>query len=314
MGLYKKLRKYLTGRRMAWPPPRSEGLSLSDINLRDPFIVRDGQGGYLLTGTVYHYNYNDAGMCLCWKSRDLESWSGPFKLIDGEELGGVYYDFWAPEIHFIGGKYHLLITLRPQGGKRGVYLFTADKADGKYAPAARLTPWEENCLDGTFYEGKDGAVYFAYCREYTDVKDGQVRCMRFEREELPAPAPALADVPCLAGQSKLLFKGSGNIFRPARGRQKVTDGPFYFEREGRICLLWSTHVRGGRYALLWARAKTDAPDGEFEQMGALYDKDGGHAMIFCAESGQKYLVLHSPNARTVLTKKFEHPHLLPAEF
>ena len=245
MGLFKKLRKYLTGRRMAWPPPRREGISLSDINLRDPFIVRDGQGGYLLTGTVYHYNYNDAGMCLCWKSRDLESWNGPFRLIDGEELGGVYYDFWAPEIHFIGGKYHLLITLRPQGGKRGVYLFTADKADGKYAPAARLTPWEENCLDGTFYEGKDGAVYFAYCREYTDVKDGQVRCMRFEKDELPAkrsrtdpftlkkragsaccgPRTSEADVTHFCGRAQRRTRLTGNLNRWARFTIRTADTP-----------------------------------------------------------------------------------------
>ena len=152
MGLYKKLRKYLTGRRMAWPPPRREGISLSDINLRDPFIVRDGQGGYLLTGTVYHYNYNDAGMCLCWKSRDLESWSGPFKLIDGEELGGVYYDFWAPEIHFIGGKYHLLITLRPQGGNgvAGLCSFGLGQAAAVFQCPMRLRRRRNSVSFGSF--------------------------------------------------------------------------------------------------------------------------------------------------------------------
>ena len=50
MGLYKKLRKYITGRRMAWPPEYREGAALEEINLRDPFIVRY-DGGYLLTGT-----------------------------------------------------------------------------------------------------------------------------------------------------------------------------------------------------------------------------------------------------------------------
>ena len=168
MGLYKKLRKYITGRRMAWPPEYREGAALEEINLRDPFIVRY-DGGYLLTGTIYRFNYSDSGMCVCWKSEDLRSWRGPFTLIDGKN--SVYSDFWAPEIHKIGNKYFLLITLRPKGGKRGVYMFVSERADGDYKPAARLTPTGQNCLDGTFFI-RDEKVHFAYCHEYTDVKDG----------------------------------------------------------------------------------------------------------------------------------------------
>lgn len=49
MGLYKKLRKYVTGRRMVWPPQYRGGMELSEINVRDPFIVNCGDG-YLMTG------------------------------------------------------------------------------------------------------------------------------------------------------------------------------------------------------------------------------------------------------------------------
>ena len=101
MGLYKKLRKYVTGKRMEWPPRFRGGMELGEINVRDPFIVNCGDG-YLMTGTIYHYNYSDSRMCVGWKSADLKSWDGPFTLIDGKN--SVYSDFWAPEIHLIDGR------------------------------------------------------------------------------------------------------------------------------------------------------------------------------------------------------------------
>lgn len=265
MGLYKKLRKYITGRRMAWPPEYREGAALEEINLRDPFIVRY-DGGYLLTGTIYRFNYSDSGMCVCWKSKDLKSWNGPFTLIDGKN--SVYSDFWAPEIHKIGNRYFLLITLRPKGGKRGVYMFVSERADGDYKPAARLTPTGQNCLDGTFFI-RGEKVYFAYCREYTDVKDGQILCSVFDANELNISCADPDDMPCIAREGKLLFKGSDNAFRPALTRQKVTDGPFYIEDKGALYLLWSTHIAGGDYALLAARSADGEPDGEFIQAGVI---------------------------------------------
>ena len=310
MGLYKKLRKYITGRRMVWPPEYREGMALDEINIRDPFIVNPGEGGYLMTGTIYHYNYNDSGMCVCYKSEDLRSWRGPFTLIDGKN--SVYSDFWAAEIHRVGDKFCLLITLHPKGGKRGVYLFTSDRADGGYKPIARLTPEGGNCLDGTMLV-KGGKIYFTYCREYIDVKDGQILCSVYEEKDFDLPPADMDKMPCIARQGKLLFKGSDNTFRPTLAKKKVTDGPFYYEHGGELYLLWSTHLAGGTYALLAAKSVNGEPDGEFTQLGAVYDKNGGHAMIFKDKEGRGQLVLHAPNAREVFGKGMEHAIILPAD-
>lgn len=305
MGLYKKLRKYITGKRMTWPVPFRKGIPTRDVFFRDPYVTTTNDG-YLMTGTVYHLNYNDSDMCLCYKSNDLQSWDGPEKLVDGKALPGKFFDFWAPEIHRVGDKYALLITLRPDGGKRGVYMFVSDRPDGGYLPAARLTPEDQNCLDGTLYVDKDN-IYFAYCREYIDVSDGEIRCAKLSKD---AFRPCDGDFPCIAGESKLLFKGSANRICPTRSRYKVTDGPFYFTYGDDLFLLWSTHLRRGRYALLLARSLDGSPDGAFEQCGVLYGNDGGHAMVFTDKVGERRLALHSPNARTVFSGKFEHPHFI----
>ena len=53
MGLYKKFRKYVTGRRLAWPVPFKEDRSTEEIFVRDPYVFLTEDGDYALTGTTY---------------------------------------------------------------------------------------------------------------------------------------------------------------------------------------------------------------------------------------------------------------------
>ena len=91
----------------------------------------------------------------------------------------------------------------------------------------------------------------------------------------------------------------------------MTDGPFYFEKDGGLYLLWSTHLAGGTYALLAAKSVNGEPDGEFTQLGAVYEKNGGHAMVFTDREGADMLVLHAPNAREIFGGAVEHAVILP---
>ena len=297
MGLYKKFRKYVTGRRMVWPPQYREGMELCEINVRDPFIVNCGDG-YLMTGTIYHYNYSDSGTCVGWKSADLKSWDGPFTLVDGKN--SVYSDFWAPEIHLIDGRYFLAITLHPEGEKRGTYLFESDTLDGEYSMVCRLTPEDKNSLDGTLVcEGEE--VWCTYCHEYIDVGDGHIRSVKLKSDYSGIEEDT----------DRLLFKASANTYECVRSRKKVTDGPFYFRKDGQLYLLWSTELRRGKYALLLAKSSDGTVYGQFAQEGVLFDGDGGHAMVFEDYDGVLKVVMHCPNARTVFTHQFEHPLILP---
>ena len=49
-------------------------------------------------------------------------------------------------------------------------------------------------------------------------------------------------------------------------------------------------------------------DGPFTQAEALFERDGGHGMVFRALDGQLYLTLHSPNAHLQ-----ERPRFFPLE-
>lgn len=298
MGLLKKFRKYMGGRRLEWPLPYREGLTFDDITVRDPFVIKDGKGGYIMAGTIYHYNFNDSYGTVVYKSDDLKVWRGPFTILEKSALDTEYADFWASEIHYAEGRYRLLVTLSPKGGKRGTYMFSCDEADGTYTGGVRLTPENSYCLDGTL-TCEDGRYWCVYCREYIECKDGEIRAVRLKED--------------LSGVEKetdtLLFRASDNVYRPARGKYKVTDGPFCFEEDGERKMLWSTRTCDSRYVQLVARS-SGGVTGKWTQQGAVYVSDGGHGMLFTGYEGERYLILHSPDARTAFTGKYERPLLI----
>lgn len=299
MGLLKKFRKYVGGRRLEWPIPYREGLTFADITVRDPFVIKDGKGGYVMAGTIYRYNFNDSYGTVIYKSDDLRVWRGPFTVLEKRALGGGYRDFWAPEIHFAGGRYRLLVTLSPEGGKRGTYMFSCDSVDGNYADGVRLTPQSSSCLDGTLVQEND-RYWCVYCREYIECDDGEIRAVRLKEDMSGVEEDT--DV--------LLFCASANVYRPVRSKKKITDGPFCFREDGQLKMLWSTRTADRKYVQLVARAEDGRVDGRWTQEGAVYTSDGGHGMIFEDYGGQRYLILHSPDARTAFTKKYERPVLI----
>lgn len=299
MGLYKKFRKFVTGARLEWPMPYREDRTLEQIFVRDPYIVKDGRSGYILTGTIYRLNYNDSYGTVIFKSDDLRTWKGPFTVIAKDEQEEEYCDFWAPEIHYAQGAYRIAVTLKPKNAKRGTYLFTSDSVDGRYKLTCRLTPSDKSSLDGTLVNC-NGDWWCVYCYEYTDCKDGQIRAVKL--------SPDMSKI--LEDTDFMLFKASDNIYKPTKTRQKVTDGPFAFEKDGKLALLWSTQIKGGKYVQLCAISDDGTLHGKWIQQPPLYTEDGGHGMIFEDYDKARYLVLHAPNARTVFTKQYEHPVLI----
>lgn len=299
MGLYKKIRKYITGLRLEWPVPYRDDRTLGEIFVRDPFIVKDGKGGYVLTGTAYRLNYNDSYGVTVYRSDDMKKWRGPFTVVDKSKLKECFSDFWAPEIHPIGDRYYLTVTLRPEVGKRGTYLFVSGGVDGEYELVCRITPADKSGLDGTLV-ADGGAWWCVYCYEYIDCINGQIRAVKLT-----------SGMNGICSESDFeLFKASDNIYKPAITRYKVTDGPFAYRDGDRLKLLWSTHVRGGGYVQLCAVSADGTLKGKWVQEGPLYTGDGGHGMIFDDYDGTRYLVLHTPNARTVFTQRYEHPELI----
>ena len=116
--------------------------------------------------------------------------------------------------------------------------------------------------------------------------------------------------------TKDLKKASGDpvtLFTASQGkpsvkallfRNYVTDGPFFYRTgDGRLHLLWSSYGKGHAYIQALAHSSNDDIDGVWTvDRDLLFEKDGGHGMIFQSLDGQLMLTLHSPNRNNS-----EHP-------
>lgn len=281
-----------------WPVPYKENWALEDIHLRDPFIVKEGDT-YYLTGTLSHENISDGYGVPLYISKDLKSWSGPQLIVDRDKGLNEYSCFWAPEIHKVENEYWLFVTLEPNGGKRGTYLFKSEKIEGEYVFVGRVTPSDIFSLDGTLYE-EDGERYVVYCYEWVEAHDGHIRAVKLLKDG------SGIDV----STDTLLFKASANVFYPRQNPNKITDGPYLYKEDGKLKMLWSTVGGNKAYLLLSATSKGGLFD-EWVQEGLIYDKDGGHGMIFETIEGERKILIHAPNGRNPERGEFEHPVILP---
>lgn len=262
-------------------------MRLSDINIRDPFILPEN-GKYYMYGTRgANFGRNTGGFDV-YVSADLAEWSDPIPCFDSAAFGMNREVNWAPEVHKYHGKYYMFATFTRENGLRGTFALTADAPEGPFRPHSegQLTPEAWECLDGTLYVDQKGRPYLVFCHEHTQIIDGTICYI-----------PLTEDLRAAAGDPTLLFAGSDLYYAENRfvpGVHHITDGPFmYRTNDGALLMLWSTFP-DGKYAECVARSDNGEIDGHFEHLPPLITNDGGHGMIFRA--GEKLmLTYHTPN-------------------
>ena len=261
-------------------------MKLSDINIRDPFVLVEN-GTYYLYGTrAQNFGRNTGGFDV-YLSEDLETWSDPLPVFDSASYGLNREVNWAPEVHKYKSNYFLFATFTQENGLRGTYALIADRPEGPFRPHSdgALTPDGWECLDGTLYVAKDGKPYLVFCHEHTQILNGKV-CYVPLKDDLSAPA----------GEAVDLFLATDPYYMPSpvEGEHYVTDGPFLFRtKDGTLLMIWSTFPEG-RYAQCVARSVSGEIQGPFEHLEPLITDDGGHGMIF--RDGEKLmLTFHRPN-------------------
>src|SRR5690606_24661266 len=190
------------------------------ISMRDHFIIKVGDLWYCTGTSNPVWTGPNPGVRLL-VSHDLLNWEHHSWLIDSSKLPeDCPYNgrFWAPEIHFIQGKYWLTVNSGkvteedPKGmSTHSVWLFSSDEVTSAYSIVNRpLTPQDNN--DDTLFEGEDGQVY-PYCSG-----NGRVQAtIDLETGQLTAP------------KEKLQAKK-----QPGRQEWLVgrIEGPFVIERDG----------------------------------------------------------------------------------
>lgn len=266
-------------------------MKTSEINIRDPFIL-------LYKDKYYMYGSRPSGQYgfEVYISDDLENWSEPKTVFKPTEGFWGTKDFWAPEVHLYNNKFYMLASFKADGVCRGTSILVSDSPDGMFTVhAPRITPKDWECLDGTLYV-ENKTPYMIFCHEWIQIHNGEIWAVRLSDDLKEA-----IDEPFMlwkAGDANWISsvtKEPGNY---------VTDGPFLYKtKENVLKCLWSS-FSNGEYALATATS-TDGINGTWSiDENLLYEKDGGHGMIFKTKEGKSLIVIHSPNQALQERPKF----------
>lgn len=283
-------------------------LLLKDINIRDPFILPDAS-----SGTYYMYRSSsieagdgsERGGVEVFRSRDLEHWEGPKRVLTVSADNWITGRVWAPEVHRYRGRYYLFATLNsdivwkkqrkshPAYTMRGTQIFWSKSPEGPFLPFPSrepATPMDEMALDGTLWV-EDGTPYMVYCHEWVQLMDGGMNVVELKR-----------DLSGRAGEPVRLFHASAaewSTGSPAADgeRSYVTDGCFLYRTAGgKLLMIWSSFGEEG-YAVGISESETGKVTGPWRHHPKpLFSRDGGHGMLFRDFDGNLNIVMHSPNS------------------
>ena len=279
-------------------------MKLSDIHLRDPFVVPvPAEGRYYLYGTMGEYTWSNTAVGFdCYTSENLKNWAGPFPVFRSPANFWSDRSFWAPEVYAYQGRYFMFASFKAEGVCRGTQILVADTPLGPFLPVSEkpVTPPDWECLDGTFFVSDDNKPWMVFSHEWVQVGDGEICAI-----------PLSADLSCTVGEPILLFSASQAPWVKlliSKGRKGyVTDGPWLHRLpNGELLLLWSSHGVEG-YVVGVARSSSGKLSGPWQQdQVPLYSNNGGHCMTFRDFEGNVWVSLHHPDEFPL-----ERPRFIP---
>lgn len=263
-------------------------MRVEDIRVRDPFIYVEDDVYYLL-GTTGDDCWNEGSDFSLYTSRDLENFEFAGTLVAKGALDG-YTQRWAPELHRFGGKYYLIVSLFREDRRRGSMILSSDSVRGPFVPLTGeyITPQGWLCLDATLFV-HEGKPYLYFSNEWVDpiTADGDGSLY---------VAALSDDLTRLISRPKKIVSGKycgfSEEIRSGDAAGYVAEGPYAVEENGGIALYWSTFSKNG-YCV--AKSVADEVSGEYRFARMVFDRDGGHAMVFTDLSGKQRIVLHQPN-------------------
>lgn len=256
-----------------------------DINIRDPFILCEGDTYYMYGTRASNFGQEVGGFDV-YTSKDLIEWSEPIECFNSTKNGMNTCVNWAPEVHKYNGSYYMFATFTMPNGRRGTHSLKADSPLGPFEVISdgALTPHDWEALDGTLYI-ENGVPYLVFCHEHIQIIDGTVCFVQLSE-----------DLSHTVGEITTMFSGSSPYWadKKPEGEHYTTDGPFmYTTKDNVLLMIWSTFI-GDDYIEAVVRFNDGTIKGSFEHLPPLIDDDGGHGMIFKA-NGKLYLTFHTPN-------------------
>lgn len=260
----------------------------TDVSVRDPFVlVYDNR--YYLYGTRVETCWGYADGFDVQVSEDMIHWSEKTEVFHNDGSFWADQNYWAPEVHVYQGKFYMLASFKKEGMSRGTQILMADSPMGPFIPISEgpVTPKGWECLDGTLFVDKEQTPYIIFCHEWKQIGNGTICAMRLSK-----------DLTHGISEPVELFdaKGTGWTRAVQEPGFYVTDGPFlWWMEDGSLGMLWSSHGEAG-YGQAVAKSNSGQVEGPWiQQKELLFDKDGGHGMLFTTLDGDRMLALHAPN-------------------
>ena len=274
-------------------------MKLNEINIRDPFVLKH-EGQYYMYGSRVKESYPGAPWGAqtgfdVYKSKDLENWGEPKSVFEIPESFWATKDAWAPEVHFYNGRFYMLASFGAENNRRATQALVSDSPEGPFQVFGEpLTPPDWMCLDGTLYV-EDDIPYLIFSHEWLQVGDGQIAMVRLQE-----------DLSAAVGEPKVLFRASESGWAEAivSGNAKgiITDGPWLVKDGEELVMFWSS-FHEGCYAVGMAVSESGKLAGPWKHLdNLLFEKDGGHGMLFESLEKKLYFTFHQPN-----TPQLERP-------
>lgn len=264
---------------------------LSEIHLRDPFILKHNNRYYLYGSRA---DGIQEGFDV-YVSRDLKNFSSPSAIFEKNADFWGKKQFWAPEVYYVDGRFYMFATFKADGICRSTDILVSDKPEGPFKAVSenRYTPADWETLDGSLYIDAGGKKHMIFCHEWVDEGIGTICETELNN-----------DMTRSVSEPRVLFKATDAEWAVGihSGKHFITDGPFMY-RGKNLYMLWSSFGKNG-YTVGTAVSDNGEIDGNWHQQSRpLYEADGGHGMIFTDFNGKTYLIIHSPNTNS------EHPVL-----
>ncbi|WP_216359346.1 glycoside hydrolase family 43 protein [Sediminicola luteus] len=293
---------------MALGQQTNDSIAIADIRIRDPFILTDtvNQQYYMYAQTDNRLGFRGQDNQLkgveVYTSKDLKTWSAPKTVLRLPDPYWARHMVWAPEVHANQGKYYLFVTLTssdtlpapkgmesktgwPKFHKRGTQIFVSDSPTGPFRDFENKphTPTDWMALDGTLFV-EDETPYMIFCHEWVQIVDGSMDYVQLS-----------PDLSTTIGQPIKMFNASEAAWSTSK-KNKVTDGCYlYRTKTGKLLMIWSSFGEAG-YAIGIAESESGKLAGPWKQQPQLlFQKNGGHGMLFHNLQGQLTLALHQPN-------------------
>lgn len=265
----------------------------------DPQVTLHSDGYYYLAATVPAYDHIELR-----RARTIEGLSAaePKVIWRKHNTGPMGAHIWAPELHFIDGKWYIYFTAGEAENKWAIrpYVLEGDGAnplEAKWTEKGRLKlGWESFSLDGTTFTHR-GTRYFVW----TQMEEGAKKGTNIYISRMDTPWSITGPITCLTRPD----------YEWERRGHWVNEGPAVIVKNGRVWLTYSASATDANYCLgllsapenadlLSADSWTKSPEPVFRSNSAASQFGPGHNSFTTTPDGKTdILVYHSRNYENI---------------